>query len=753
MAVLMTRFNGIMQESSDHRQQPHLPSWDEYRYIIQRLYVTEDKSLPEVVVEMKEKYQFVATERQYKRRISEWHLDKNVKDEEMRAIIAVEALRLRQGKKSAFHVRGRLVERKKIDRFTQRKRIDRGALDSLPGMQQFTTTGYYPSSDYVSMLPANVRCSTPPNDGSPLLEIITVKAGPETTDHRMRNGSTSRAKGSKRIINVEEKVDAVCTTAKHDRGCGGDSSTLPSQSHKRARNSPNTPTIPQSKKSAKETPFSEQQERTLNSSTAQLLSTDTDSTNTSTSIKQSLSRPEDMLTVRDSTVTTTTEPGLNPTLIFQQWGEALGRPSTMRSTSQAPPVHTVTAHTIPLRSSQPRSSSQDIIDESSDVVEIRESDWQHSHTERQGLRRQQSQESPHNRQQNRRSLHQKGRSRSCVPSSTEHPSTNVAAGNSSPYRYNEHRLVDQSSSDDGLPSGMRRLKANIVDPLASLRALRQHYREQHDDPLKQSRNFATDNDSTLPDIATSPVVTASSTSSFRQTPSEADSGAPEGHSHLTGHQAGFQSRVKTSDVSEEIDDWERQQRILDAFEEQPPVPPKLTIDDLLQAARHEQPSILCDATEVDRTMSDIYQDELYLSSTTTFTPPSHQHRQYLPRKNSLSPQKNSVFTDLLLAAQSGHTARSARPFTSKAPERSPFTLGSPFATERFSLSTANSSTRLISAKEFREQQKAAADAQVLLEHQPRPSDSEPPRTISPKSVVLEYAEEAGFDTLRLDNEA
>ncbi|KAI4243835.1 MAG: hypothetical protein L6R42_010614, partial [Xanthoria sp. 1 TBL-2021] len=73
--------------------------WEEYRDIIQRLYVTEDKPLPDVVDEMKRKYSFVATERQYKRRISEWHLDKNVKDEEMRAIIAVEAMRLRQGKK------------------------------------------------------------------------------------------------------------------------------------------------------------------------------------------------------------------------------------------------------------------------------------------------------------------------------------------------------------------------------------------------------------------------------------------------------------------------------------------------------------------------------------------------------------------------------------------------------------------------------------------------------------------------------
>ncbi|KAL8782173.1 MAG: hypothetical protein Q9213_005644 [Squamulea squamosa] len=760
MAVLITRFSGIMQESSDHKQHPNLPSdWDEYRDIIQRLYVAEDKSLPEVVAEMEEKYQFVATERQYKRRISEWHLDKNVKDEEMRAIIAVEAIRLRQGKKSTFYVRGRLVDPKKIDRFSQRKRIDRGALDSLPGMQQFTTTSYHPSSDYFSMLPANVRCSTPSNNGSNLLEIITLQAGRETTDCRMTHGSTSRTKGSKRIRNMEEEVDAVHTTAKHNRGCGGDSSTLSSQSHKRARNSKSTPIIPQSKKSPKETRRSELQERILDSSTAQLLSTDTVSTDTSAPTQRFLARPEDTSTVSNSTVTTSTEPGWDSTLVFQQWGEAFGRPSTMRSTRQGPSVRTATSNTIPLRLSPSQPSSQDTIDMSSDVVEIRESDWQYSHTKRRGLRPQQSQGSPNGQQQNTRPFQQKGRPVSCVLSSTEHTSTNVAADNSSPCRYDEHRLVDQGSSDDGLPSGMRSLKASAVDPPASLLTLPQHHEEQHNEPPKQGQNFDVNNDSTLSTFADSTVMTTGSRSSFRQVRSGSDSDAPKDDSHFTGHRASSQSRrSKTSNLSEEFDGWERQQRILDVFEAQPPVPSKLTIDDLLQAAQHEQPSIQCGAPEDNRTMSDVYQDQLFQSSTTAFTPPSQQYRQdrhYFPRKDSLSPQKNSVFTDLFQAAQTGHvTARSACAFTSKAQERSPFTLGSPYATGRLSHSRANSPTRLISPAEFREQQKAAADAQVLLQHQPRPTDFQPPRTISPKSVVLENGgEDAGFDRLRLHNEA
>ncbi|KAL9618015.1 MAG: hypothetical protein Q9204_008440, partial [Flavoplaca sp. TL-2023a] len=167
---------GTMNKTEENRPSQS-SDWKDYRDIVQHLYVTEDKSLPDVVDEMKRKYQFYATERQYKRRITEWQLDKNVKDEEMRAIIAVEAIRIRQGKKSTFHVRGRRVDRKKIDRFVQRKRIDRNALDSLPGMQQFTNSTPHAASEYASILPESVRCSTSPDDRIALLDISKKSPG------------------------------------------------------------------------------------------------------------------------------------------------------------------------------------------------------------------------------------------------------------------------------------------------------------------------------------------------------------------------------------------------------------------------------------------------------------------------------------------------------------------------------------------------------------------------------------------------
>ncbi|KAL9001811.1 MAG: hypothetical protein Q9188_005225 [Gyalolechia gomerana] len=78
-----------------------------------------------LIEELKRAHGFFATERQYKRRISRWRLDKNVKDDEMRVIIATEATRLRQGKQSTFYVRDRQADPMKIKRFARRKRIDR----------------------------------------------------------------------------------------------------------------------------------------------------------------------------------------------------------------------------------------------------------------------------------------------------------------------------------------------------------------------------------------------------------------------------------------------------------------------------------------------------------------------------------------------------------------------------------------------------------------------------------------------------
>lgn len=74
------------------------------------------------------------SERQYKRKITEWHLDKNVKDSEVRYIIQVQSSRARLGKETTFRVRGRAVPSSKIERFRQRKGLRTNA-DMLPDYQ------------------------------------------------------------------------------------------------------------------------------------------------------------------------------------------------------------------------------------------------------------------------------------------------------------------------------------------------------------------------------------------------------------------------------------------------------------------------------------------------------------------------------------------------------------------------------------------------------------------------------------------
>ena len=194
-------------------------------------------ALLDVVEEMKRDYKFVATDRQYKRRISEWHLDKNVKDEEMRTIIAVDAMRLRQGKKSTFHVRGRLVDRKKIDRFVQRKRIDRSTLEAFPGMQDFTSACHFSASDCMSLLPENVRCSTPPDDRPPII-YVSEDLGRGTSNRGLIHGNTLGTKGVKRVRGLGIKVGNVGVSL--DSGRNHEHQKGSSPIRKRPRNSHDT---------------------------------------------------------------------------------------------------------------------------------------------------------------------------------------------------------------------------------------------------------------------------------------------------------------------------------------------------------------------------------------------------------------------------------------------------------------------------------------------------------------------------------
>ncbi|MCJ1275319.1 hypothetical protein MMC21_003120 [Puttea exsequens] len=145
---------------------------------------------------------------------------------------------------------------------------------------------------------------------------------------------------------------------------------------------------------------------------------------------------------------------------------------------------------------------------------------------------------------------------------------------------------------------------------------------------------------------------------------------------------------------------------------------------------------------LDRTMSDIYQDELYNPAMTS-TPSSAKR----PSQGThfSAQQQNRALSEVLKTATNSHlSARAASPITNNmSRNKSPFRDSSKFATEQFSQTNPSSPapTRLDSAAHQRESRKMQADAQALADHLPQRNDHlSPPKTISPKEVALDYTD-------------
>ncbi|KAI4170848.1 MAG: hypothetical protein LQ346_008814 [Caloplaca aetnensis] len=139
--------------------------WEENRKKIERLHVVQKYSLREVMDEIERTCEFVATKRQYRRKIRQWGLDKNVKDNKIKAIIHREAVRFQQGKKSIFYVRNRQVDPKKIKRFARRNKIERftrGTKDVARNKRH--SKPFCHSTKPRKDLPGHVRYVTPPTD-------------------------------------------------------------------------------------------------------------------------------------------------------------------------------------------------------------------------------------------------------------------------------------------------------------------------------------------------------------------------------------------------------------------------------------------------------------------------------------------------------------------------------------------------------------------------------------------------------------
>ncbi|KAI9696095.1 MAG: hypothetical protein M1836_005926 [Candelina mexicana] len=144
---------------------------------------------------------------------------------------------------------------------------------------------------------------------------------------------------------------------------------------------------------------------------------------------------------------------------------------------------------------------------------------------------------------------------------------------------------------------------------------------------------------------------------------------------------------------------------------------------------------------LDRTMSDIYQDELFNPAPSTSAPQVPHGVRHGSNNSLLSPYRN-IITERLQTANNNHlTGRAQSPSESSTRERSPFREGSHLAPaeDRFA-AQASSPSRLGTAAQMREQQKAEADALALRQHQPSPIEVATPNTISPRDALLDYHE-------------
>ncbi|KAK5050357.1 hypothetical protein LTR84_003638 [Exophiala bonariae] len=172
--------------------------WLEHRDRITNLYVEEELTLKQVRTILEEDHQFPATERQIKRKIKEWNLDKNIKDEEMRMILQHKQFRNdNYGKDSIFYVRGRLVDYKKIQRFIQRK--GSASLSVLPDRSLLS-------------LPEDIICQTPTDETPPSFLKIDVQEFTTIVSHesgRERPEDNNNLITSTSSLNVTKQGETI----------------------------------------------------------------------------------------------------------------------------------------------------------------------------------------------------------------------------------------------------------------------------------------------------------------------------------------------------------------------------------------------------------------------------------------------------------------------------------------------------------------------------------------------------------------
>ncbi|PMD22361.1 hypothetical protein NA56DRAFT_658274 [Hyaloscypha hepaticicola] len=148
--------------------------WEQQKANVERLYVTENRPLREVINTLEQQFGFTASEKQLKSRLTKWDLDvKNLKGDTVLEIARTKAKRAAMdNKKSSFRVNKNPVDDRKIDRFLQRYEISKDQLlamaspvdvSSLP--RRFALTYTFPRfPDVILGRPTTARKFSTGND-------------------------------------------------------------------------------------------------------------------------------------------------------------------------------------------------------------------------------------------------------------------------------------------------------------------------------------------------------------------------------------------------------------------------------------------------------------------------------------------------------------------------------------------------------------------------------------------------------------
>lgn len=137
--------------------------------------------------------------------------------------------------------------------------------------------------------------------------------------------------------------------------------------------------------------------------------------------------------------------------------------------------------------------------------------------------------------------------------------------------------------------------------------------------------------------------------------------------------------------------------------------------------------------KLDRTMTDIYSDELYNPNfSISSASPSR------PSQSTMSPT-HEMFAQRVQAANNQHMNTTQSPMVSVSRGQSPFRQHSPLAPVSHDFSQPSANIRFNTAQQMREQRQAQQDAaQALRQTMAQPSNIATPQTISPKDALLEF---------------